>query len=493
MMTTANNIITNGAKAALTRNQFLELEIAKWKKSKARKDMITGSKYYVGRHDILQRKRTMIGKDGLLQEVENLPNNRIVDNQYAKMVDQKKNYLLGKPLTFDTENDIYEKALKEVFNRKFQRTLKNLGEDSLNCGIAWLHPYIDDKGVLCFKKFEGFEVLAFWKDAEHTILDYAVRVYEVEGYDGAIEKIYEKVEIYTIDGIERFNLENGKLVPDVETPSSDYLTVDGEGLNWEHIPLIAFKYNNKELPLISRIKSLQDGINTIVSDFQNNMQEDARNTIIVLKNYDGQNLGEFRHNLAAYGVVKVKTMDRGDGGVETLNIEVNAENYKAILDVFKKALIENARGYDAKDERMNNSPNQMNIRSMFSDIDLDANDMETEYQAAFEELLWFVNSYLDSTGKGDFTKEECKVIFDRDIMVNESETITNCTASVGVLSNETIVANHPWVTDVSQEMDRLKTEKQEAVEEYQGAFGSTAPAATDDTQAQGGEVNAGSI
>jgi cysteine desulfurase len=97
---------------------------------------------------------------------------------------------------------------------------------------------------------------------------------------------------------------------------------------------------------MARVKSLQDGINTILSDFQNNMQEDARNTILVLQNYDGTNLGEFRRNLAQYGVVKVKTVDGAAGDLKTLTVEVNSENYKAILELFKKAIIENGRGFD---------------------------------------------------------------------------------------------------------------------------------------------------
>ena len=48
--------------------------------------------------------------------------------------------------------------------------------------------------------------------------------------------------------------------------------------------------------------------------------------------------------------------------LKTLQIEVNSENYKVILDIFKKAIIENARGYDAKDDRLGNNPNQMNIQ-----------------------------------------------------------------------------------------------------------------------------------
>ena len=85
--------------AGLTELQFFALEIHEWKNSQQRLNQIIGERYYVGKHDILDRKRTVIGEDGHMQIVENLPNNKIVDNQYAKAVDQKVNYLLGKPIT----------------------------------------------------------------------------------------------------------------------------------------------------------------------------------------------------------------------------------------------------------------------------------------------------------------------------------------------------------------------------------------------------------
>lgn len=456
-----NAQIASGAATSMNEKQFLEREIKKFKASVARQEMIKGEAYYSGDHDILRRKRTVIGEDGTLKEVENLPNNKIVDNQYAKLVDQKVNYLLGKPFTIETDNEDYGKMLKAIFNMGFHRTLKNVGENSLNNGLGWIHPYYDEKGELKFKKFETYEILPFWKDAEHTILDAAVRIYTVEAYEGTEEKKIEKVELYTTNGVQRFILKNNELIVDSENPSSAYVIEvdelgDENGLNWERVPLIAFKYNNKEIPLIRRVKSLQDGINMILSDFENNMQEDARNTILVLQNYDGENLGEFRRNLAAYGAVKVKTVDGAAGGITTLTVTVNSENYKVILELFKKALIENGRGYDAKDDRMSGNPNQMNIQSMYSDIDLDANGMETEFQAAMEELLWFINVHLGVEG------ETVKFIFNRDILINESESITNCKSSLGVISTETIVGQHPWVTDVEEEMNRIAAEKKEA-------------------------------
>ena len=196
------------------------------------------------------------------------------------------------------------------------------------------------------------------------------------------------------------------------------------------------------------------------------MEEDTRNTILVLVNYDGENLGEFRKNLATYGAVKVRTVDGAGGDVRTLQVEVNSDNYKAIIELFKKAIIENAMGYDAKDDRMSGNPNQMNIQSMYSDIDLDANGMETEYQASFEELLWFINCHLFNVGMGDYEQEDVEIIFNRDMMLNEGEVIDNISKSVGIISDETLVAQHPWVDDVQAELDRLEEQKKKNMEEY---------------------------
>ena len=468
----ANAIVLG--KERITDEQYIMKEIRHFLHSQKRKEMLDGEKYYEGKHDILNRRRTVIGEGGNLIEVENLPNNRIVDNQYKKMVDQKNNYLLGQPFSIQCENEAYSDALNQVFNKRFHRLLKSVGENSLNCGIGWMFIHYNENGELCFKRFNPFEIIPGWKDAEHTILEFAVRIYEVVVYEKKREKIIQKVEVYDDKGISFFEMsENGGLAP-CEPYFQNYFTIsdaDGNetGYNWNKIPLVAFKRNNKEIPLIRNVKTLQDGLNTIESNFQNAMEEDTRNTILVLVNYDGQNLGEFRRNLAQYGAVKVKTVDGAGGDLKTLQVEVNSENYKAILEIFKKAIIENAMGYDAKDDRLAGNPNQMNIQSMYSDIDLDANGTETEYQASMEELLWFINCHFANVGIGDFEDEKVDIIFNRDMMISESDIIDNINKSQD-LSLETRLAQHPWVDDVPAELERINKEKEEAIEQYGGAF-----------------------
>lgn len=462
----------------MTDKRFLELEITAWLNSPERKQQLAGELYYDNRQEVLAKRRLAIDDDGELIEVKHLPNNRIIDNQYAKLVDQKTNYSFGRPFSFDTEDKAYAKALSQIFGSRFRRVMRNLGEGAWIGGKSWLYLYYDN-GELMFKRLPADEVLPFWTDADHTILDAAVHVYAVEEYDASEKaKTVVKVEVLHGGGVDCFiRHDDGTLEPDNMARSGDYITApdpetgERRGYNWQRVPLICFKSSHHELPLLSRVKCIQDAYNQILSSFADRMEEDIHSTVIVIKNYDGEDLGRLRYNLATYGIIKVQSYDGAEGGASTLEIEVNAENYKTVLSLLKDALIENARGYDAKDDRMGNNPNQLNIRSMYSDIDLDANSIETEFQAAMEELLWFVNQHLANTGKGDFEGEEVKVIFDRDVLINETEAINNCKNSVGILSNETIVKNHPWISDPEQELGRIKKEQEEATEDpYQAAF-----------------------
>ena len=437
---------------------FIEKEIEMFKGSQRRRLMLVGEDYYDGRHDIKNRTRMVIGEKGTLEPVYNLPDNKAVDNQYRKLVNQKANYLLGRPLSFRAEDTAYYRQLSSVFNRGFMRLMKNICKDAYNHGVAWLYPYYEE-GKLRFKRLMGYEVIPGWRDFEHTELEYAIRIYEIVEYcetsrGGSSENIIEKVEVFDAAGIHYFELDNkGKLVacspyhcPYITVVNGDNSDSGEVAADWGgRIPLVAFKRDSGECPLIGTVKSLQDGLNMIMSNFWNAMEEDPRNTLLVLVNYDGEDLGEFRRNLAAYGAVKVRSVDGAAGDLKTLKVEVNADNYRTIIDVFKRAIIENGMGFDAKDSRLSGNPNQMNIQSMYTDIDLDANETETEFQASLEQLMYFVQF-------GEAAPCDVEFVFNRDMLMNEGAVIDNCVKSLGILSRETIVANHPWVDDVAREM-----------------------------------------
>jgi SPP1 family phage portal protein len=163
-------------------------------------------------------------------------------------------------------------------------------------------------------------------------------------------------------------------------------------------------------------------------------------------------------------------VDGVQGGVETLKVEVNAQNYQAILMQLKRAIVENGRGFDAKEERMDGDPNQMNIESMYTDIDLDVNAMETEFQAGFEDLKWFIDQYLIHSGHSNYSEEDVSFVFNRDIFINEDAKIENCVKSVGIVSNKTILARHPWVTNIEHERNQIEEDKAAELEEMKATM-----------------------
>ena len=445
--------------------RYLEIVLKKWLDSPLRKEQVLAEKYYDGDQDILRREKKVIGADGNLVTINNVANNHLVDNQYRKLVDQKTNYALGKPLILSTSKDEYFDLLAKIFNKNMNRKLRILAQYAIDGGIAWLYPYYDENSNFCIGIFPSYEICPVWKDKLHTELECAMRYYSEEVYDdkGGTTLIYH-VDLFTTQGITHFRYHGGSLVLD-DNPHDDYMYLDGQGFNWTKLPIIPFKYNSKEIPLIRSVKNLQDALNEVLSDFQNNMQEDPRTTILVLKNYDGTNIPEFRQNLATYGVIKVTTVDGVQGGVEALKVDVNAQNYQAILMQLKRAIVENGRGFDAKEERMDGDPNQMNIESMYTDIDLDVDTLESEFQAGFEELKWFIDQYFIHTGHPDYTEENVEFIFDRDFFINENAKIDNIMKSVGLVSDETLLEHHPLVKNKNVELQRKEAQKQAELEE----------------------------
>lgn len=449
---------------------FLESEISKWKTSPERREVVKGFLYYSGHHDILHKKRMAIGKGGKLEEIKNVPNRKDIDNQYAIAVDEKANYLLGKPFTIDGDNEEYVQKLRNIFDKKMMKKIKALGKKSLNGGIAWLYPYYDSNGNFNFKTFSAYEILPFWKDSDHEELDYAIHRYLVSKYEGRTTKLIEKIEIFKIDGVYRYELSGGSLVVDEELGAySSYMEIYGMDYNWDTIPLIPFKYNDDEIPLIRHVKSLQDAINEMLSFFHNNMLEDNRNTILIIENYDGTDLGEFRHNLSEYGAVKVRSGDGARGGVSSLSVEVNADNYQAILQLLKDKLIENARSFDGKQQKSGN-PNEMNILSMYQDIDIDTNDFEAEYQAAIEQMIHFINIHLSLTGQGNYFEEKVNIVFNRDLLMNKTELMDTLLKAGVKISQRTLLSQVPFIDDVDRELELVREENESNINDYANAF-----------------------
>lgn len=437
----------------MTDEEVLLLEIEEWEKSETRQNMVTGELYYLNKTDILKKE----------QEIKWKSNQKLPHGFAKKLVDQKVGYLLAKEPTFATENKNYAEVLNQTFDRGLLKKIKNIGKEAINKGIAYLYPYINETGNLSFKKFPSEQIIPFWGDNEHLEITSFLRVYPQTIYRQGKKETQKKVEYYHAGGIKFYVLEAGKLIPDVPAglEQNYHFTINEKPYVWEKIPLIHFKYNEEEQPLVDSIKALVDNYNLQSSTNADNLA-DIPKFIYKLINYGGVDLAEFLSDLNKYMAVKLDE----NGDVDKLQADIATEAVEKEIDRTRHAIYEFGRGVDTRDINLQNASG-LALRFRFSDLDMDCNIIETEFQSSVEHMLWFINHYLFITGQGDYTEETVTIIFNRDIIIAETEAIENAEKSVGILDDKTIRENHPWYTEeVETRLEEEAVKRQKEIDEY---------------------------
>lgn len=485
VMDRINMIISDPEKATMSLAQIISEEIREFKRSPQFLTMQEAEQYYRNRSSV--QTKTV--------DVANRSNARIERPILKKLVDQKANYLLSKPWTVDTQSEAYGTALNEVFDQTFRRKIKSLGKGAVKSGIAWLQPYFDDDGKLSFMRVPSTEIVPLWRDSERTKLDAFIRFYDQVIYIGNRKHTITHAEFWWTGGVRYFKTDafsgvgtagDFQVDKDHGDEANDWtephFTVGNKAYNWDEVPIAWLKYNEEELPLCYFIKDLIDDINwqnSVTAD----VLRDVAKFIYILKNYGGQDLAEFLKDLKEHLAIKVTS----DGGVDKLQADLNIDAVMAFLDNERRDIYDFAAAVDTKDPDLGNaSGTAINFRYM--DLDADCDALGTELQDTFRRLKLFIDVYFQITGKGDFTGEDFTIVFNMDLPVNETDVINNARNSDGLLSKRTILQNHPWVTDVDEEMEQIDKEKSEAMEKFgEGLFDDDLGAKNGPEAATGGQ------
>lgn len=439
--------------------------MSQWRASRKREMMKVGERYYNVKNDILERRRTAIGENGQRVPVHNVADNRIAHAFARVLTDQKVQYLFGKPFVIKIdetkeEGGRYEECLNEYIDKGFARTLFNTAKDAVNMGIGWIYVHYDqseEEGTggsrLVFTRMNPLEMIPIWLDAEHTELDGMIRVYQDSEFIAKRQQIITRVEYWGLDTHRAFVLDGAALREDADRTMGGHFKADGKDGSWGKVPFAALKYNDEESPLIASIKSLIDDYDRIVSDDSNGL-EDHPNNILVIHNYDGTDLGEFRRNLAAYRAVKV----RDEGGVTALNSPPDIDASTKHLERLRESIYDFGKGLDTRRKEIGTAPSGVALKFQYNPLDMDCNQLETEAQSTFEQLLWFIHEDLaEAKGIEDARNRQAEILFNRDIIVNEEAAIAMCRDSEGIISQKTIVENHPW--SEKDELDRMEREQ----------------------------------
>lgn len=463
-----------------TQRDFLQSIITEYQDSESYKFMETAQRYYENDSDIKEKKRMVIGKtienQAVLKESKVLTNNKLNHNFMKKLTRQKIAYMLGKAFTLtavkadDEEAKEFFRVMDDYLHFSFYKFIKNVARDSIVKGIGWVQVYYNEEGFIKFRRCEPEEIIPLWKDSDHTELDAVVRCYTVEKYEGANKKKIKFVEYWTQKEVWYYKYDdNGNLVLNPEyaqNPGPHFFvkpednTEENEpvGVTWMRVPFVPFKYDPDEQSLLTRIKTLVDDYDRKTSSIADSI-DDFPNSVTVVKNYDGASKEEFVQNKNEYRTIFVQ----GDGDARSLETKLNISDLDKHLERLRQDIYEFGQGVNTADKDIRDTSG-VALRFIYADLDLDCTDWGSEVKWSLMQLISFIQQDIVSKGGKDYSNTKYDIIFNTDVIINESETVLNCMNSVGIISGKTIAANHPWTLDEEKEMEDLRNEQEQTLE-----------------------------
>lgn len=466
---------------------------------KERKLMLEGIKYYDNESEIDKKVRyDHCGTDS--SQNDKLSNAKVHKNFMRKMTRQKVNTLLGKPYSIDTDNEAYKEILEnEYFDKYMYRKVYNTCKEAIKEGINWLNAYYDENGKLQFRRVPGNQVKVFWVDREHTKIAQLIHYYDIEVYKGEEKKTTTYADYYSSNGVIHYVKEDGGFVRDKEKPreegnftlmipqTEDIVNDKGEivettykldengniifepqAMVWDRIPWIPLKYNEEETSLLKYIRAYQDTYESLISTMVDIVQ-DIPNAIKYFKGYGGADLAELTANIAQYRAVLID----GDGDVGSLDTEFNGSTFGELLDRLRKDAYEDGAGVDMQNDKTGDKSG-VGLKFLYSDLDLDLEELEQEMDVFFEWLLWFIDYDINLKHHQDYSEEEVTFQFNKTTIIDEGELIDMINNSRDMIPDKILLPKHPFVEDVTaveEAIEEQEAEEQKKLEEQMKAFG----------------------
>lgn len=436
-------------------------------RSKKKKDMYDGARYYIGEHDIMHRKRTYV-HDGVQKEDPTKANNRIPHPFHRILVDQKLGYVFANAVFYTAEDPTLEEKISDVLGMKFDDAMYSWAKEASNKGVGWLHPYINSRGEFKYIIIPSEQCIPIWKGAYQDELQYMIRYYTVENVDTVSGNVVERFKVefwdeekvtyyietdegYTFDYSEPINPKYhwytiNTLYPDMQYPNS-----------WGRVPFIRLQNNDEETTDLSLIKGLIDDYDRNASDISNALEE-IQEVIYILKGYEDEDLGEFLKNLKHFRAIKISG-EHGNADVKIERNEIPGTTVENVLQRTKENIYAFGGGIDPTVDKFGSNPSGVALKWLYQNLILKSEILIRKLEDALYEFAWYIVHYINMKENTTYSYKKVKPIINPAILSNDIEVIESLEKSKGTLSEKTILEKHPYVDNVEEEMRRLQEQR----------------------------------
>lgn len=387
-------------------------------------------------------------------------NEKMPSSFFKDITDAKVQYLAGEGADVAALNEADAEAVEALYG-PLRRQIRRQGQACLTdaliyrSGFAYLQ-IINDRPKLTHIDF--CEVIPLRN--KQNKLENVVRIYKRGKKEFA--ELHTPATVFYLEENEEkggeFKLvSTAPQIITIKQYGDGTVTPEG-GKAWPRLPWFEMQHNNdKTSSLTCSVKGMIRCYDIVSSDFVNNLI-DVQDVFVKLKQGYGSGM-EYGETLEMMRIFKAA---EDVEGVQTVDVPYQAR--QVLLDMLTANIYKALRGVDLTQLRGGNKTAK-EIKAIYSDIDLWADQAEWHLEDWVLDILETVAAYQETE------LPEVSVSFTRRVMFDQTEQMDALARQKGIISDKTLLENHPLVVNAQAELEQLNAEELDAAYSNQSGGG----------------------
>ena len=394
--------------------------------------------YYLGRHYILNREKKSTGT----------ANNRVMSNHAKFIVEMERSYIAGNPIIYSASEGFDIEEIKNAYSEQNISKLDNdIIKDVILFGKTYELIYANEENKVRSVKLLPFEAFLVCSARADKKALFGVNYYSVYDIDGQFKRteciVYDSENIYTYSG-----------------SGADYSglrLVNTEAHYFGDIPLIEHRNNEEEQGDIEQVISLIDAYNLLMSDRVND-KEQFVDAFLFLKNLDIDT--ETAKQLKKEKIL----LGYEDSDAKYLSKIMTESDIKVLRDDIKEDIHRMSMVPDMSDQSFGNNLSGVAIKYKLLAMENNIKNKETYFVESLKSRFTLYNNYLVLMNKMQHVPvHRISITFNYNLPANLLELSQMIGNLKGTVSNQTLLAQLPFVDDEAEEAAALQ---KETAEEY---------------------------
>ena len=369
------------------------------------------------------------------------PNNKIANAYASYITDTLVGYFIGEPITYTSNDSVLLQDLNMMFEYNDEADENaELAKNASIYGVAYEMLYLSEEDkMIRFKTLNPKEVIpVFDKTIEQNLLA-VIRYYD--DYDYVEDKTFTIVEVIDNAKVRRLKWDNS------------FTLLEEYQHYFAMVPVAVFKNNEEETGDFEQVISLIDAYDKMESDSLNDFEYFV-DAYLALYGYNADN-----EDVARMKENRVLLMDEGTSAEWLIKqtSDTYVENMKNRLD---KDIHKFAKCPNMSDQEFASNASGVAIKFKLLGTENLVSIKERKFKRGLQQRLELM-SMINSVLREGFDWRAIDIIFTRNIPSNDADIANMVNTLKDIVSEETLLAQIPFVDDVQAELEKLKAEREE--------------------------------